>query len=111
MTNQPDDPRGLRARLAELDAAAGAFLDCVRAEPDRRLGVRVAEEAGAAFRRRAGDAAGTRRDVLNAAATEEALDLAGLAELAGGVSKARASVLRRQAREDAARRAAEQEAS
>jgi|SRR4051794_21649330 hypothetical protein len=82
----------------EIEAACDAYLDDIAADPDHRAGVRDAAWASEMHRRLMTRAANLRRTHLDAAAVEEEMDLAGLAELAGGVTRQRASQLRTEAR-------------
>lgn len=90
-------PRARRVR--DLDAAIGEALDDVEGEPDHRAGVRDAAGISDMLRRHVSRAAAIRAEHLDAAAVEGELDLAGLAELAGGVTRQRASQLRKAARD------------
>lgn len=87
MSNQADDPNGLRDRLRKADAAIGEVIESVRRDPNRRLGYRVADETTEMLQARTSEVSVLKGEVLEAAAQEEGRDLAGLAELASTDAK------------------------
>lgn len=82
MTDQAGDPGGLRDQARKVDESIGQLRDALWREPDRRLGYHLTEEARQMLRSRAGEFTLLKGEILEAAAEEEELDLAGLAQVA-----------------------------